>query len=218
MMPHRKSLGVEDSTAALANILDSFDIARISLDARGRIYFMNRLAESLLRTSDALSIRHGRIRCASARATAKLDTVLMVARTQASYGLSRASIAVPYDHRSMYVTALPIGNRGRLQPSRAKVLLTITDAKARPKSREHILSELFRLTPAEIRVAMLLLAGLVPKQICRHTGSSQHTVRFQLKAIYRKTGTVRQSQLVRLISMLPGQLEGVHTVGNLPFG
>lgn len=120
-----------------------------------------------------------------------------------------ASIAVLNDHRSTYITALPIGSTVSRRPSRSKVLLTVTDAKASPNSREHVLAGLFGLTPAEIRVAMLLLAGLEPKEISYNTGATLNTVRFQLKTIYRKTETTRQCGLVRLISMLPGQLEGV---------
>ena len=207
-MHHGRNVDVEVSAAALANILESFDIALICLDPDGRICFMNRLAESLLRTSHALSIRQGRIACANTQASAELNKVLMETCSQTSHGLLRASITVPYDHRSMYVTALPIRGRS-MHSSRSRVLLTVTDVRNSPNSREQILAELFHLTPAEIRVAMLLLAGLDPKEISHHTGATLNTVRFQLKAIYRKTGTARQSQLVRLVSILPGQPESL---------
>jgi DNA-binding CsgD family transcriptional regulator len=206
---HRKKLDFEDSTTVIANILDSLDLALISVDAQRRVRFMNRLAESLLGANGPLSVRHGRIRCSDAQVAAKLDKVLTAARGETMQVTSAASIAIPYDHRCRYVTALPFGIRGGFGSSRTRVLLTITDANVRPKSREKALSGLFGLTPAEIRVAMLLLSGLEPKEISHSTGATLNTVRFQLKTIYRKTQTTRQSQLVRLISMLPGQLEGV---------
>jgi len=205
-MQHRRKLEVGDSTAALADVMDSLDIALISLDAQGRVRFANRLARSLLGANGPLHIRHGRFTCANPQAAAKLDEVLM-ASGQASHARLSPSIAVPYDHRRGYLTVLPFGTRGRLQPSEAKVLIALTDPNVSPKSRERTLAALFGLTPAEVRVAMLLLAGLRAKEISRHTGATHHTVRFQLKQIYRKTGTTCQSQLVRLISMLPGQLE-----------
>jgi DNA-binding CsgD family transcriptional regulator len=52
---------------------------------------------------------------------------------------------------------------------------------------------------------MLLVSGRDPKEIAEETETTQNTVRYQLKAVYRKTGVNRQTQLVRLISVLPGR-------------
>jgi len=208
VMLHRRKLDVEEWAAALAKVLESLDIALISLDAQRRVRYMNRLAESLLRAKGPLSIQHGRIRCNDVRVAVKLDKVLAMVCGQNAYAMPGASIIVPYDHRRVYVRALPLGTGGRFR-SRAEVLLTITDVNVTPTSREHVLAELFGLTPSEIRVAMLMVTGLGAKEISQQTGATHHTVRFQLKSIYRKTGAARQSQLVRLISMLPGQLEAV---------
>ncbi len=75
--------------------------------------------------------------------------------------------------------------------------------KVRP-ARE-VLFGLFGLTPAECRVAMLLTDGHAPRQIGQLLGVSRNTLKSQLASIYSKTGTSRQSQVVRLISRLPIQ-------------
>jgi len=201
-MHRRNKPGVEDSTA-LANILESLDIALIRVDAQRRVRFTNRLAEHLLKNHSAIAVQHGRVRCADAQTTAKLDNILRTICRRDSRSVPRVCIAIPYNHHPKYVTAL--AERSKRRSFQPEVLLAITDAKARPASREQALAALFGLTPAEIRVAMLMLAGFGPKEISQQTSATLHTVRFQLKAIYHKTDTTRQSQLVRLISMLPGE-------------
>jgi DNA-binding CsgD family transcriptional regulator len=60
----------------------------------------------------------------------------------------------------------------------------------------------FRLTPAECRVALLLSDGLAPPAIADLIGVSTNKLKTQLSSIYRKTGTSRQGQLVRMLSQL----------------
>jgi DNA-binding CsgD family transcriptional regulator len=86
----------------------------------------------------------------------------------------------------------------------AKFLLLITDTAAAPRCRERLLSDLFGLTPAEARTTMRLTAGLEVRDIAAENGVSPDSVRFQLKCVYQKSGVRRQSELVRLVSRLPG--------------
>jgi len=83
---------------------------------------------------------------------------------------------------------------------KAIVLITDPSEKARPVSAT--LQQLYRLTPAECRVAILLADGRAPKQISELLGVSRNTLKSQLSSIFSKTSTSRQSQLVRLLSQL----------------
>ena len=56
----------------------------------------------------------------------------------------------------------------------------------------------------DVSLAMPLVAGLEPREIAEMTRTTPDTVRFQLKSAFRKTGVRRQSELVRLVSRLPG--------------
>jgi DNA-binding CsgD family transcriptional regulator len=66
-----------------------------------------------------------------------------------------------------------------------------------------LLGSLFDLSPAELRVAAALLAGKSPEHYAHEAQVSLNTVRTQLKSLFRKTGTSRQSELVALLSQLP---------------
>ena len=58
---------------------------------------------------------------------------------------------------------------------------------------------MYGLTRAEARVARRLVSGASLKEIAAQIDVSHHTVRAHLKSILRKTGTHRQSELVRRI-------------------
>ena len=61
----------------------------------------------------------------------------------------------------------------------------------------------FGLTPAERRLAVQLACGLSLRQSADHLGITYQTARTQLKAVFAKTGTSRQAELVALLARLP---------------
>lgn len=65
--------------------------------------------------------------------------------------------------------------------------------------RTQQLAEIFQFTPAECRLAELLAKGHTPDVCATQLGVSITTVRSQLRALFRKTGTERQAELVRLL-------------------
>ena len=83
------------------------------------------------------------------------------------------------------------------------VLLQVTDPSARANPHRALLVEAFELTPAEADLAADLLAGLSVREISAGSGRSIATVRTHLANLLAKTGTARQSELVRLLMRLP---------------
>jgi DNA-binding CsgD family transcriptional regulator len=66
-----------------------------------------------------------------------------------------------------------------------------------------VLQSLYDLTPAETRLAVEMANGRDLDEISEHFGISKHTVRAQLKAVFQKTDTRRQAELVKLLLTLP---------------
>jgi DNA-binding CsgD family transcriptional regulator len=62
-----------------------------------------------------------------------------------------------------------------------------------------LLQALFDLTPAEARIASLLIDGKSVSLISKMQSVSLNTVRTQLKSVFVKTGVDRQVDLVRLL-------------------
>ena len=67
------------------------------------------------------------------------------------------------------------------------------------------LTELFGLTAAEARVACMIAEGGSIAEISDRLSVSELTARTHLKRIFGKTGTKRQSALVRLVLSMPNQ-------------
>jgi DNA-binding CsgD family transcriptional regulator len=82
-------------------------------------------------------------------------------------------------------------------------LILITDLDRRPEVPGRHLVELFGLTPAEACLAVALVAGKRLEDIAEERGVRMPTLRTQMRAILDKTGTDRQSALMRLMVRLP---------------
>lgn len=105
------------------------------------------------------------------------------------------------------ITPMPFASAHHFIDGRPCALIFISDPKAKPASREALLRSLFGLTPAESRLAQLLLDGMDLSVASEHLRLTAATERFMLKQIFSKTGCHRQSQLIRLLSLLPGERE-----------
>jgi DNA-binding CsgD family transcriptional regulator len=82
-------------------------------------------------------------------------------------------------------------------------LLTFYHPNSPPIVDTDLLANAFDLTPAECRVACHIAEGRTPKEIANQIGVQHDTVRKQLQAIYQKTATNRQADLIRLLLNLP---------------
>ena len=82
--------------------------------------------------------------------------------------------------------------------------LVLHDPTAGSSCNTVVLRQLYGLTPAELKVAEGLLDIGSPAEIAARLGRSENTVRTQIKAVFGKTGTRRQAELVKLLLSLPG--------------
>jgi len=89
--------------------------------------------------------------------------------------------------------------------TRPLLMLTLYHPSYTPAVDMQLLSTIFGLTPAECRVALLLMDGYSVKEIAYENQVKQDTVKKQMQAIFQKTATNRQSDLLKLLSNLPRQ-------------
>lgn len=80
-----------------------------------------------------------------------------------------------------------------------QALFTVFEPGAPVDIDPFILSTTFDLTPAEARVAALIVGGSSPEGCAREVNVKISTVRSQLVSIYRKTGATGQADLVRMV-------------------
>jgi DNA-binding CsgD family transcriptional regulator len=96
---------------------------------------------------------------------------------------------------------LPVDGAARSVFLGARALLILGNLTPRVAPEPSVLSQAFGLTPAEARVASLLVEGRSVNAIARRLGVMPNTVRMQLKAVFAKTGVHRQAELVSLLAL-----------------
>jgi DNA-binding NarL/FixJ family response regulator len=213
-MPHLQRVAtlhahVEGTTAMARTAIDALDGAQAALlllDANGRVVHASAEADRLLREADGLSAGREGLRAATPALSARLRAVLArAAGSCRTPGVSGAlHLRRPSGNPDLVLVAIPARSRS-FGPhlGRACVVLQITDPLARPMPDPAILGDAFDLTPSEAILAADLLCGLSVAEAAAKRGRSVATVRTHLASVLAKTGTARQSDLVRLLSRLP---------------
>ncbi len=187
----------------LFRIFKAMNCGGILLDADKRVVHMSGRAKTAL--EGCLSVVNGRL-CAHDRASdvllqTMLDQHLKYGDSQKRWmrqalGLKRE------DRRSLIVRAVPIDPAMRLEIENAALLLMLVDPEDCPQPSNAILQQVFGTTKAEARIASRLMCGDSLQEIADATGVTVGTVRSQMKALFAKTGTHRQAELVGLLTRL----------------
>ena len=108
-------------------------------------------------------------------------------------------IAATQDSAPLIVHVLPLRLGGLDVFSGAVSILFLTPITQQSSPAPDLLQALFDLTPAEARIASMLIDGHSLTEIAGLQGVSLNTVRTQLKSVFVKTGVDRQVDLVRLL-------------------
>jgi DNA-binding CsgD family transcriptional regulator len=110
------------------------------------------------------------------------------------------------DGGGLDITIAPLPSWASPFGERSAAALFISDPQATIGSLAKMLTELYRMTPAEARLTEALVNGLTPQDYADRQQLSLHTVRAQFKAAAAKAGTSRQSDLVRVVLTGPAVL------------
>jgi DNA-binding CsgD family transcriptional regulator len=192
-------------------VLDRLRIPMLVLDDLGTVLKTNAGAEALMRRLPRqLQVRQGRLHPQGIDA-AQFERLLQSATGR--HGPAEAGGAwLKYaqedgkEGHAMQCLVLPVPPQASaLNPwvrPLALVLLRPLDPQHRLEPQPSLMRQLFDLTLAETRIAMALCQGDTPTDIAQRQGVSVNTVRTHLRAIFAKTGTTRQTDLLRLLSSL----------------
>lgn len=216
LMPHLQRLldiqAIHDLQAKRAmaadHVVESFEAAMILLDQDRVMVHANAVAETLLRRGAGLTVVGRRVTAVDDQDAQGLRALVANAcnpavRTAEAVGsmLIRAS---EDGERNLLVVIHPLRgeNTGSLfaaNPEAAAVLYCVSPAQGHGIKRQ-MLRTLFGLTPAEARLALELTRSADLQQAAEQLNLSANTVKSQLRAVFRKTNTRRQQELVRLLS------------------
>jgi DNA-binding CsgD family transcriptional regulator len=93
----------------------------------------------------------------------------------------------------------PIDAAARWPTPAVRALLTLNALGPKPGPPAPILAKTFGLTPSEAKLACIIARGAGPEIAALELKISRETARNQLKSVFAKTGTHRQSELVALL-------------------
>ena len=180
-------------------------VAGVFLTARdGRVVYMNAVAERQIKTGNSIRVMNNRISPTDPAARAALSKAIDEAsRADIDMDINEHSLAIPdMDGAGYIATLLPVDRgqrRSVLAPFAASVAVFMQDSAEAPLLPGEAFARLYKLTGGELRVLQALAQGLGGKEAADMLGISEPTVRTHLQHIFSKTGTLRQSDLLRLL-------------------
>lgn len=187
----------------LLQVIDDLAMAMFIISSDLRVTQMNAAAQDLVAGANGLRVEGARLRTSNGRQQEELEAILH-AMTAAAPPTPACAYAMAIDRRGgppLHVCVRPLIAQGRRMAA-----VYVIDPNQHPTLDDQLLRRAYSLSRAEIRVANELLQGHSVESVAELLGVSVHTVRTQLKNVFAKTGTCRQSELVRLMSSCLGGL------------
>jgi DNA-binding CsgD family transcriptional regulator len=204
---HYQMGALQIANCGLETALDAHEHAVIGLDQEGRVVLCNRRAAALALAGDGVRIIQDKLFCPVPGADQQLQALISATLAVTSGITAGARLALLVNRSSpkgpLQITATPFHSALAGRATRLTALVFLADRSNTPRSRATTMVALYGLTPTEARVADLLMQGVDIEQIQQRLHITQETYRFHVKRILAKTGTRKQSELMRLILELP---------------
>ncbi|HEY8564681.1 MAG TPA: helix-turn-helix transcriptional regulator [Beijerinckiaceae bacterium] len=185
---------------ALTEALDWLEQGVVLVDAAGNVAFANAAARELLARGSGLAIAGGTLQARSPSDAAALRRLIAGCASGSSGGRSTEPTQ-PCRIGDPPLLILPVpSTRSAGSDGGAGIgILFIVDPGRAGLPGADDLQQFFGLTAAEAAVAAEILSGDGLRATSRRLGILPSTARSHLDRIFRKTGTRRQAELVRLL-------------------
>ena len=171
----------------------------IALDRHGFVIEANAAAEDVFDDNIKIKDRRLFVRDPDSRTLFK-EAIDQLTGTPRLYCLALEPLIVPrMDKLPIIVRIWPFEGPSHPPAQDVRALLTLNAIGPRPGPPAAILAKTFRLTPSEAKLACIIARGAPPDIAARELKISRETARNQLKSVFAKTDTHRQSELVALL-------------------
>jgi DNA-binding CsgD family transcriptional regulator len=191
--------------AVFVDILDGLGVAVYLMTASGRIVHANVAGRTILAANDFLYAVRDRLVARSSASDRELRAALVAAAdSQATIG--NGVIAVPlisedYEHYVAHVLPLTSESKRRAGIANGAVAaLFVRKAAMDPPSLPDNIARHYELTPTELRVLLAIVEVGGGPEAAEALGIADSTVKTHLHRLYQKTGTRRQTDLVKLVA------------------
>jgi DNA-binding CsgD family transcriptional regulator len=178
--------------------LNAMRLPAIALDRHGFVTDVNAAADIVF--DDNIKIKDKRLFVRDPDSRTLIKEAIDRLKTPTLDSLMLEPIIVPRtDKLPVIVRIWPFEGPAHPPGREVRALLTLNALGPRPGPPAAILAKTFRLTPSEAKLACIIARGAPPDIAARELKISRETARNQLKAVFAKTDTHRQSELVALL-------------------
>ena len=190
------------AVSSMTDVLNAVRQPALVLHRNGHVLGINEHAQAGF--DDEIRVKGRELYVRDKAAATKLANLLNVLRsTPDSLALSSDPILIRRTQKPHVVLrALSVDGAARNVFLGARALLVFSNLLPPPAPDPILISQIFGLTPAESRLASLLAIGHSIDDVAKRLCISRETARNHLKAVFSKTGTHRQAELVSLIFQL----------------
>lgn len=189
------------SAGATLEALEASGSAALLINRQGEVFRMNRSAEEML--GGEIQVVKRRLTARDPRSTAAFDRALY----DLIWRRSNAALSPPVvlNRRGQHPLLVFLTKPSALTANvlgDCSAIAILVDISSNMRVPETTIRLAFGLTEAEARLAARLSAGQALEQIAAELALSKETVRVQLKAIFAKTNTHRQGELISLLCQI----------------
>lgn len=198
---------LESRESAGLSALDHLSTGVILMSGSARVVFMNQAAERAVSAGAGLQVKNTELRAENAEADDILQNLI-----SACVDLKKCTkrnlfpfLSIPRKRERTPLTAFvsPVSNRLPLLNERhmdVRAIVFLQDPEQKTAATLEAIRVLYQLTPTQALLVEKLIQGVSLEDAAKDLGVSKETSRTHLKNVFKKTGTRRQSELVKLIS------------------
>ena len=193
------------AAAAGEHVAQSQGLALFGLNSLGELVYANEKAEAHLREASILRLRHARLMACDPRDDEALSAGVRHALEHRS-GCSRL-VGQHAPGGALMVSIAPLDldrSASAWNLDLASVLVTVRQRNLGVAPSPNALNQMYGLSRAEGALAVPLCRGDTLQEYAEVAGLAVATVGTQPKAIFQKTTTSRQAELVSLLLHVPG--------------
>lgn len=197
----------------LSQTLNRLPQGAVVVNASGHTIYCNQTAQHIFDSRDGLYRDRNNRLCAPRAADENQLHRLINSASQRDPKLALDCGGIlqldrPSGLRSLSLLIAPLNlETSYLNFQQPAALIFINDPEQHMEPVEKVLQRLYDLTPAEARLASVLVQGKNIVEAAEELNVSQNTARTHLKHIFQKTGAKRQSELVQLLLNSPAVLK-----------
>ena len=190
---------------AFAETIDGLDAGIFLVGAQGALVHANRSGRAMLDAGNPLRLAQDVVVVCDANADRELRDAFAAAADR-DEAVATAGIAVPLKGRTeenFIAHVLPLTSGARREAglnSAAVAALFVRRASIDLAAAIEAASRLYGLTPAEVRVLRTLVEVGGVTAMAEMLGTSKSTIKRHLEHVFAKTGTRRQTDLVKLFA------------------